>query len=356
MAKYIGCDMHKKYSVFVTMDEQGRVSAPVSVANDSLELDSYLKTLEPGTPVAVEASGGWYWFVDRLEQAGLDVRLVNPLEAKKRMAGRHKTDPRDAAGLAMLLRNGTLPEVWIPPAGLRDVRGLLRTRLALRQHTTRLKNRVHGAIRRYGQWEPGEPKNLFVGKGRVQLAVHVGGLPEETRIATRHEWALIDEVEQHIQELEKRLRLGLGQLGCVRLLRSLPGVGEILSAAIYLEIGDVRRFGSAAQLASYAGLTPTVQASGGKTRMGPTSPMANHYLKWAFVEAANCIVLHKHRFAGRHVVQLYERLRAAKNHGKAAVAVARHLAEASWWILHKQQTYREPAPASRSSSENGSAR
>jgi len=354
MKKYIGCDMHKKYSVFVTMDEHGRLSEPRKVANDSLELDSYLKTLEEATPVAVEASGGWYWFVDRLEQAGLDVRLVNPLEAKKRMAGRHKTDPRDAAGLAMLLRNGTLPEVWIPPADLRDLRGLLRTRLALRRHTTILKNRVHGAVRRYGQWEPGEAKNLFAGKGRVQLAVYVGALPPETRIATRHEWQLIDEVEQHIQELEKRIRRGLGQLGYVRLLRSLPGVGEILSAAIYLEIGEVRRFGCAAQLASYAGLTPSVHASGGKTRMGPASAMANHYLKWAFV--ANCIVMQKHRFAGRHVVQLYERLRAAKNHGKAAVAVARHLAEASWWMLQKKQSYREPAPASRSSSENGSAR
>ena len=158
---------------------------------------------------------------------------------------------------------------------------------------------MHGAIRRYGQWEPGEGKNLFAGKGRVQLAVYVGALPPETRIATRHEWQLLDEVEQHIQELEKRIRLGLGQLGYVRLLRSLPGVGEILSAAIYLEIGEVRRFGCAA-LSSYAGLTPSVHASGGKIRMGPTSAMANHHLKWAFVEAANCIVMQKHRFAGRH--------------------------------------------------------
>src|SRR5215213_8817340 len=129
MKKYIGCDMHKKYSVFVAMDETGKVEAPVRVAKDSLELDAYLKTLEAGTPVAVEASGGWYWFVDRLEEAGLDVRLVNPLEAKKRMPGRNKTDALDATGLAMMLRNGTLPEVWIPPAQLRDLRGLLRTRL-----------------------------------------------------------------------------------------------------------------------------------------------------------------------------------------------------------------------------------
>jgi transposase len=188
------------------------------------------------------------------------------------------------------------------------------------------------------------------------LSVYVGALPEETRLATRHEWDLVDQIEEHIEELEKRIRLGIGQLGYVRLLKTLPGVGPILSATIFLEIGDVRRFPSAAQLASYAGLTPTVHASGGKMRLGPTSPMANHYLKWAFVEAANAIVMHKHRYADRHVGKLYERLRQAKNHGKAAVAVARHLAEASWWMLQNKQTYRESAPASRSSSENGSAR
>lgn len=356
MTKYIGCDMHKKFSVFVSMDERGKLAPPVKVANDSLELNAYLKTVEAGTAVAVEASGGWYWFVDLLEEAGLDVRLVNPLEAKKRMGGRHKTDQLDAAGLAMLLRNGTLPEVWIPPAELRDLRGLMRTRLALRHHTTTLKNRIHGAIRRYGQWESGESRDLFRGKGRFWLMSYVGALPPETRLATRHEWDLVDEVERHIQELEKRIRLGIGRLGWVRLLKTMPGVGEVLGATIFLEIGDVERFGCAARLASYAGLTPTVRSSGGKTRMGATSRIANRYLRWAFVEAANCIVMQKNRYQGRHVVELYERLRAAKNHGKATVAVGRHLAESSWWMLTKKQTYREPAPASMASSKNGSAR
>ena len=195
-----------------------------------------------------------------------------------------------------------------------------------------------------GQYEPGEPKDLFHGKGRVQLAVYIGALPEETRLSTRHEWQLVDEVEEHIAALEARIRLGIGQLGWVRLLKTLPGVGSILSATIFLEIGDVRRFPSSARLASYAGLTPTVQASGGKVYLGRTSPVANHYLKWAFVEAANCIVMQKHHYSGNHVVHLYDRLRA------------RHLAEASWWMLTKKQAYREPAPASMPSSNTGSAR
>ncbi len=353
MKKYIGCDLHKKYAVFVVMDERGKTEPPVKVANDLLELRGYLRKLPAGASVAVEASGSWYWFIDELEEAGLDARLVNPLEAKKRIGGRNKTDAKDAAGLARLLASGTLPEVWIPPAKLRDVRGLLRTRLALRHHTTTLKNRIHGAIRRYGQYEAGEPNNLFAGKGRVQLSVYVGGLPEETRLATRHEWELVDTVEQHIGALEARIRSGIGQLGYVRMLQSLPGVGPILGPTIYLEIGDVARFASAEKLASYAGLTPTVHSSGGKTHMGPTPRAANHYLKWAFVEAANAVVMRKDRFQGTHVLQLYERLRSRKNHSKAVVAVARHLAEASWWMLTNKQTYREPAPASMASSTNG---
>ena len=353
MKQYIGCDSHKRYSVFVTMDEMGRTGPAERIEHDSIEFRRYLEGLPSGAPVAVEASGGWYWLVDELEKAGLDPRLVNPLEARKRMPGKHKTDPIDARGLAMLLRNGTLPEVWIPPARLLDLRGLLRARLSLRQQGTLLKNRIHAALARYGI-RPEKPRqDLFTGKGRVQLSVSVGRLPLETRLATLHEWELLDQTEAHIQELEQRMRERIGTIGWVRLLKSLPGVGSILGATIYLEIGDVKRFASAAHLASYAGLVPTIHSSGGKHWQGRTAQAANHYLKWAFIEAANCIVTKKEKWASQHVVQLYQRLKAHKCHGKAATAVARHLAESSWWILTKKQVYREPAPLTVSSSKNG---
>jgi len=353
MKKYIGCDSHSRYSVFVSVDEHGRVSPAVRVEHGSRELRDYLSTLEPGTPVAVEASGGWYWFLDELEAAGMDARLVNPLEAKRRMGGKNKTDKLDARGLAILLRNGTLPEVWVPPSELRDLRGLMRARLALRSHTTVLKNRLHAAIRRYGTLDGEPPSDLFGQRSRRRLALAIGRLPEETRTAAWHECELLDEVERHIGELEVRIRTRIGCIGWVRLLKTLPGVGEILGATMHLEIGDVRRFPTAAHLASYAGLVPTVHASGGRSYHGPTSPQANHYLRWAFVEAAACVVSHKHRWAGLHVVELYERLKKQKCHGKAAVAVARHLAEASWWILSKKEPYRQPHAAVVSSSKNG---
>jgi len=235
----------------------------------------------------------------------------------------------------------------------------MRTRLATRSHTTVFKNRIHAALRRYGtmnqEMDGKKALDLFSQKGRLMLSIAIGRLPEETRRATLHEWEMLDVIEGHIKELELPIRERIGKLGWVRLLKSIPGIGEILGATVYLEIGDVERFPTPEHLASYAGLVPTVHASGGKSWHGPTSPKANHYLRWAFVEAANAILLHRNRYAGQHVIELYDRLKKHKCHGKAAVAVARHLAEASWWILKRRQPYRPPhaQAVAMSASRNG---
>ena len=117
----------------------------------------------------------------------------------------------------------------------------------------------------------------------------------------------------------------------------------MLWPVIALELGDVHRFASAERLASYCGLVTRVLSSDGHTRLGGTSRFVNLYLKWAFVEAANCGI----RLRGpeyRHVRELYQRLQPSKGHGRGAVAVARHLAEAAYWMLTKQQDYRPPQP------------
>ena len=131
----------------------------------------------------------------------------------------------------------------------------------------------------------------------------------------------------------------------VQLLLTLPGVGLILAVVIALEVGSSARFPTAEKLAAYAGTTPRVHAGGGRTRFGPSRPDVNRYLKWAFVEAANAICLNRRRTPHRHVSRLYERIARRKGHQKAIGAVARHLAEATYWILTKQQPYREPTAA-----------
>jgi transposase len=252
----------------------------------------------------------------------------------------NKTDKLDARGLAILLRNGTLPEVWIPPAELRDQRELLRLRIFLVRMRTRVKNRIHGTLARHNVQIPGA--DLFGVESRKQLGLRLPELPVNCRNAVEQELATLDFLETRIESAEKRLEAIMKVSVEADLLKTLPCVGKILSMVLMLEIGRVDRFPTAAHLASYAGLVPRVHSSGGHTRMGQVCANVNRNLKWAFVETGNLIVINQRRFAGTHVVQLYRRIKRAKNHQKAVVAVARHLAESAWWVLTRQEVYRDP--------------
>jgi transposase len=342
MQPVIGCDAHKKFSVFVSVDQHGKPSRPVRVDHDRDLYCEYLRTLPPGSEIALEATGHWYWIVDAMEQAGHHPHLANPFEAKRRMAKSNKTDALDAKGLAILLRCGTLPESWIPPGELRDQRELLRTRMALRDLRTSLKHRIHAGIDRYGL-QADAISDLFGTKGRAYLASILKALPMETAHMIALQLNSIDQLEEKIEAIERRIAEQLKSSPELRLLRTVPGLGPILAPLVWLEIGEVERFPRAEHLASYAGLVPRIIASGGHIRHGSTCRNVNHYLKWAFVEAANCAI-HIKAHRQNHIGLLYHRLYPNKGHGRAVVAVARHLAEASYWVLRKKQHYRAPRP------------
>jgi transposase len=271
MKHFIGCDVHKRYSVFVTVDESGKASRAVRVEHGNGEREAYLRGLAAGTPVAVETTGHWYWLLDAIEKAGLEPHLAHALAAKRMMVGPNKTDQLDAKGLATLLLNGSLPEVWAPSGWLRDLRGLMRSRLALRRMGTGLKNRISSALARYGL--PKQFRGDLFGTGEVATKCRqesVAALPEHSRFATEQELDLLKAVETCITAVTEEICATVGKLGWVRRLRTMPGVGEILGPTIYLEIGLVGRFPTPAHLAAYAGLVPRVSSSGGHTRMGRT--------------------------------------------------------------------------------------
>jgi len=354
MEEFIGCDAHKKYSVFVAVNERGESAEALRVGHEREQYRQFLQRLPAGSQVALEASGHYYWIVDEMEAAGHHPRLVHPLEAKKRMGKTgKKTDKVDAKGLGILLRNGTLPEVWIPPAQLRDQRELLRLRMFLVRQRTRLKNRIQGALARYNIEI--EVKDVFGVEGRRCLGVRLEELPEHTRRSVDVELATMDFVEIQVEEVEKHLEAIMQVTPEADLLKTMPYVGRILSMVMALEIGRVERFPSAAHLASYAGLVPRVHSSGGHTRLGQICGDVNQYLKWAFIEAGNLVVIHQRHLAGQHVVRLYQRVKRKRNHQKAVVAVARHLAEAAYWILKKQEVYRNPHPKPKVGQSAGTA-
>ncbi len=348
MTQYIGCDGHKQYSVFVGMDETGQASPPQRVQHVRSEFQDYLRTLPPGSPIALETSGHWYWMVEAMEQAGHHPILVHARKAKLLMGLVNKNDKLDAKGLATLLRNGTCPAVWIPPGALRDQRELPRLRMTFVRFRTALKNRIHAAFAKYGV-SLADVSDVFGAKGRCLLEARLSQLPPETQRAVRDELALLEPVQDQIDALEGRIQAVVRQTPVMQQLQTLPGVGPILAIVVAWELGTITRFPNAEHFASYSGTVPRVVESGGHRRYsGAVRQDVNHYLKWAFVEAANCIVLNQKPWAERHVVQLYQRLAHRKGHAKAIVAVARHLAEATYWMLKKGQPYQEPAWTRRS--------
>jgi len=125
MEQFIGCDAHKNFSVFVAVNEKGNAGEALRLRHERQLVREFLGRLPPHSSIAVEASGHYSWLVDEMERLGHSPKLANPLEAKRRMGLTKKTDKLDAQGLAILPRNGTLPEVWIPPSELRDQRELL---------------------------------------------------------------------------------------------------------------------------------------------------------------------------------------------------------------------------------------
>jgi transposase len=147
--EYIAFDAHKHYTLASVARPDGRLVREQRLAHERGAFQQFLAHCEPGSPVALETVGNWYWIVDEIEGAGCLPKLVHARKAKLMMGQINKTDKLDARGLNTLQRNGTLPTVWIPPGEVRDQRELPRTRMTLVRQRTQLKNRLHATMAKY---------------------------------------------------------------------------------------------------------------------------------------------------------------------------------------------------------------
>jgi len=338
--QYIAFDSHKRYTWALVQDEEGKVVEERRIEHIPGALAGFLERWTPGSPVAVETVGNWYWITDEIEAAGMIPRLVHARTAKLMSGKVNKTDQLDARSLNRLQRSGTLPTVWIPPRELRDQRELPRTRMVFVRMQTALKNAIHADLAKYNLRAQGV-SDLFGVRGRIHLKEMVNELPCETRYVTQLLLAQLGEVQETIQGIERRMHSVFAQSAQLALIQTLPGVAFILGVVILTEVGDVSRFPTGSHLASYAGLTPRVHASGGRVRHGRTRFDVNRYLKWAYAEAANATMIRR-RHDSRHVSKLYERVRRRRGHQKAIIAVGRHLAEATHAVLTTGEAYRDP--------------
>lgn len=346
----IAMDSHKRYSQVCIQQKTGQIVCERRIEHSKGKIRDFLSGFEAGSPVAVETIGNWYWIVDEIEEAGMVPQLVHAHKAKLMIGSVNKTDKLDARGLNRLQQTGTLPTVWIPNSRIRDQRELPRTRMVFAHLRTRLKNRIHSVLDKYGlATEFAGISDIFGTAGMRQMVLTLKQLPPETRYTLRCLLRELNEANTHIKRIEKRMQQVFSKTEMVQRLMTLPGIGFILAVTIANEIGDISRFATPQQLASYAGTTPRVHSSGGHTRYGKLRTDVNHYLKWAYSEAGNSTAVNHRRCAARHVSRLYRRIKEKKGHAKAVGAVGRHLAEATFWILTRQENYKEPEVKSFSS-------
>lgn len=338
----IAFDSHKRYTLACVEKTDGQLLKEERINHCRGNIAGFLGKCQPGSSVAVETIGNWYWIIDEIERADMLPKLVHARKAKLMLGSINKTDKLDARGLNLLQRTGTLPTVWIPPAELRDKRELPRTRMVFACQRRRLKNRIHSVLAKYGLCDEFESVSDIFGKaGREIIRRCMTLLPSQSRYTMQCLLRQLDTVCQEIERLERRMVKVFERNEQIELLMTIPGVGFVLAVVISLEIGDVSRFNSPQRLASYSGTVPRVHSSGDKVRFGRLRPDTNRYLKWAFSEAGNSIAVNRKRWPHRHVCQLYNRIRQKKGHAKAVGAVSRHLAEASYWMLKKNEAYKE---------------
>lgn len=341
MKDYIAFDVHKHYTLAERENIKTGEITRCRIEHSQGAIRSYLKNAKPGTNVAIEATGNYYWISDEVEDAGLNPLLVNPIRAKRMMCNGNKTDKLDVHGLNHLQRNKTLPTVWIPPKEIRDLRELPRTRMFLAGRRTQLKNRIQATLAKYGLQMHGF-SDPFGKKARETMEELLKKLPHQTKYVTCELLNELDFIDEKMGRIEEIIDDLIEKTPEMQRLMTLPGVGRILSVVIMLEIGNINRFSSPSHLSSYSGCAPRVNSSGDKTRFGRLRGDVNRNLKWAFIEAANCFRLHMHNHERSRLFRIYNHIYHRKGHSKAIGAIARRIAESAWHVLMRNEDYKEP--------------
>ena len=325
MKLYGAIDLHSTNNVTVVIDEQDRVVYQKRLPNDLAlilnELSVYQAELQG---IVVESTYNWYWLVDGLMEQGYQVHLANTAAIQQYNGLKYTDDNSDARWLAHLLRLGVLRQGYIYPRADRPVRDLLRKRSQMvRQRTTNLLSIQNLLTRNTGSsLNANRVKGLDV--QRVDELLPDGDLA----LAVKANLSVMSSADEQTKILERTVieRVQLRPQFCF--LKTVPEIGKILSLTIMLETGDIRRFASVGNYASYCRCVGSQKISNSKKKGKGNTKNGNKYLAWAFVEAAHFAI----QFNSK-IKSFYQR-KKAKTKGVVAIkAVAHKLCRASYYIM-----------------------
>ena len=329
--KYCGIDLHSNNSVVIVSDEEDRIVFSKRLPNDLGQIRAALEPhREDLAGVVIESTYNWYWLVDGLMDTGYQVHLAHPSAIKKYEGLKHSGDFADATYLAHLLRLGLLAEGYVYPREERGARDLARKRLQLVRYRTAQILAIEGILmRQTGARLKGEAVKRLTAE-----QVDAFAFAPDVSLAVEANRAVSQTLSQQIEALEKRLQQRVILRPEYRLLKTVPGIGEVLATTIMLETGTISRFARVGNFSSYCRCVDSLKESNGKRKGEGNTRNGNKYLAWAFVEAAN--------FALRCCPQarsFYDRKKSRSNRILALKALAHKLARACYHMLQDHKPF-----------------
>jgi transposase len=297
--------------------------------------DTFLKTIAPyrdGLVVAVEGMFTWYWLADLCAQEGIPLVLGHALYMKAIHGGKAKNDRIDAHKMAVLLRGGMLPQAYGYPANMRATRDLLRRRMSLMRKRAELLTHIQNTNSQYNLPEIG--KKIAYKANRDGVAERFPDPAVQKSIEV--DLALLG----HYDHLLRNMELSILNTAkhhhthTLYLLRTVPGIGEILSLVLLYEIHDIAHFPWVQDFVSYCRLVKCAKESAGKRYGTSGTKIGTAHLKWAFSEAA--VLFLRDNPAGQ---QYRTRLEKKHGKGKALTVLAHKLARAVYFMLKRPTAF-----------------
>jgi len=343
---FVGIDLHKKFMQVALMDSSGKVLQNKRVECDFRRVEKEFSKLPADARYVMESSSVWYGMYRFLrDKLGLDVMLSNPLATKRIAESKKKTDRVDAEILADLLRGGYIAGCYVPDEKTVDERQLVRYRDKVVRERTRAKNGIHAILLQRGIKIPGKP---FTSRYILELR-KIGDWRIEKQIET------IAFLNRDIADCDGRIQDAVSVNRGARILKTIPGIGNVTALALASEIGGISRFPDMDRLASYFGLVPSVRDSADTVHHGRITKEGNSLVRHLLAEA---VIVHvtfaRNRKISTPISRFYERLSKKRGGSKAKVAAAAKMLRIVFWMLKKEidfwtcieegrkSTYREP--------------
>jgi transposase len=325
---YCGIDLHARTMYVCILNRDGEI---VVHQNMKASPDMLLKVIAPSRKdlvIAVECMFTWYWVADLCAQEGIPFVLGHALYMKAIHGGKAKNDKIDAHKIAVLLRGGMLPHAYVYPAEMRATRDLLRRRIYLTRKRAELLTHIQNTNSQYNLPEFGKKIAYKANRDGVAERFPAPAVQKSIAVAL----ALLGTYDDLLRELELHLVTTAKQdsAHALYLLRTVPGIGKILSLVLLYEIHDIRRFPRVQEFVSYCRLVKCAKESAGKRYGASGTKIGNAYLKWAFSEAA--VLFLRNNPAGQKLLTRWE-----KKHGKgkALTVLAHKLARAVYDMLKR---------------------